>query len=308
MNVTVCITSFNQRDYLIEAIESVLGQTLRPTEIVIVDDASTDGSVAVITGYAARYPELIRPILKPHNRGVVDTFNLGLDAARGDFIAFLAGDDRWLPAKLEKEAGRLAEPDRPDGVYADYYFSGPGGERLYLWAGERRPPQGDILPQVLARDFPRRALFRSELANLRLWRQVGRFDPAFTLYEDWDAHIRLAARLRYAYVAEPLSEYRRHSAGQSMASVEKHLAATDRIERKYADLTRSLEPTHGAYLRRSLAGWRAHLWRSAARDVARRRPPGFRAEALRRFRHSLSYEPKPDFRLLWYLLRPAAGV
>jgi glycosyltransferase involved in cell wall biosynthesis len=308
MNITACITSYNQRDYLIEAIESVLAQTLRPAEIVIIDDASTDGSAALIAGYAARYPDLIRPILKERNQGVVNTFNLGLDAARGDYISFLAGDDRWLPAKLEREADRLAEPDHPDGVFSDYYFTNPDGQQNYLWAGERRSPQGHILPQVLGRDFPRRALFRSELANLRLWREVGRFDPAFTLYEDWDAHIRLAARLRYAYVPEPLSEYRRHGAGLSMRSIELHLAATDRIEHKYADLLQSLEATHGPYLRRQLARWRAHLWRNAARDVARRRPPGFRAEALRRFRRSLSYEPKPDIRLLWYLLRPAPGA
>jgi glycosyltransferase involved in cell wall biosynthesis len=308
MNITACITSYNQRGYLIEAIESVLAQTLRPAEIVIIDDASTDDSAALIAGYAARYPDLIRPIRKEHNRGVVDTFNLGLDAARGDYISFLAGDDRWLPAKLEREAGRLTEPDHPDGVFSDYYFTGPGGEQNYLWAGERRPPQGHILPQVLGRDFPRRALFRGELADVRLWREAGHFDPSFKLYEDWDMHIRLAARLRYAYIPEPLSEYRRHGTGLSMASIESHLTATDRIERKYADLLRALEATHGPYLRRQLAGWRAHLWRNAAREVARRRPPGFRAEALRRFRRSLAYEPKPDIRLLWYLLRPAPGA
>lgn len=308
MNITACITSYNQRVYLIEAIDSVLAQTLRPAEIVIIDDASTDDSAAVIAGYAARYPDLIRPVLKDGNRGVVNTFNLGLDAACGDYISFLAGDDRWLPAKLEREAGRLVEPDHPDGVFSDYYFTGPGGERTYRWAGERQPPQGNVLPQVLARDFPRRALFRSELADLRLWREVGRFDPSFTLYEDWDAHIRLAARLRYAYVPEPLSEYRRHDAGLSKASVESHLAATDHIERKYAYLLQSLEATYGPYLCRQLARWRAHLWRNAARDVALHRPPGFRGEALRRFRRSLAYEPKPDIRLLWYLLRPTPGA
>jgi glycosyltransferase involved in cell wall biosynthesis len=308
MNITACITSYNQRDYLIEAIESVLAQTRQPAEIVIIDDASTDGSVEVITDYAARYPELIRPVLKDSNRGVVDTFNLGLDIARGDYISFLAGDDRWLPAKLEREATRLSAPDNPGAVYSDYYYTDSGGRRVYLWAGPRRPPEGDILLPVLARDFPHRALFRGELADLRLWREVGHFDLSFTLYEDWDMRIRLAKRLRYAYVPEPLSEYCRHGAGLSTASIERHLAATDHIERKYAELIYSQEAMAQRYLQRQLAGWRAHLWRGAARDVARRRPPGFRAEALRRFRRSLVYELKLDFRLLWYLLRPARGA
>ena len=63
MNVTVGITSYNQRDYLIEAIDSVLAQSAPPDEVIIVDVASTDDSPQVIAGYAARYPERVRPIL-----------------------------------------------------------------------------------------------------------------------------------------------------------------------------------------------------------------------------------------------------
>lgn len=304
MNISACITSYNQRGYLIEAIESVLVQTLRPFEIVIIDDASEDDSPEIINAYAARHPDLIRPILNDLNRGVASTFNTGLEVAGGDYIAFLAGDDRWLPAKLEKEAARLSAVDQPDGVFSDFYFTKAGGDRVFTWAGTQHPPEGNILPQVMARDFPRRTLFRTELADLRLWRQVGRFDSSFALYEDWDMHIRLATRMRYAFVAQPLSEYRRHGGGLSTQSIALHLAATDRVEQKYADLIRDLEPTHGAYLRRKLAGWRAHLWRSAAREMALKRPSGFRAEALHRYYRSLSYEIKPDTRLLWYLLRP----
>lgn len=307
MTITAVITSYNQQDYLIQAIDSVMGQTLRPTELLIVDDASTDDSPAIISAYATRFSELIRPILKPRNLGVVDTFNRGLDEAAGNYISFLAGDDRWLPDKLEREAKRLTAADEPDGVFSDYYYTRADGTPLYLWADDRHPPQGDILPQTLVRDFPRRALFRSELADAALWRQVGRYDPAFTLYEDWDMHIRLAARFRYAYVAEPLSEYRRHSAGLSTVPVETHLTAVAQIEQKYAGLFASLEPTHGPYLRRRMNGWRAHLWRVAARNAALRRPPGYRAEALRHYLRSLHYEVWPDARLLYYLLRVRPG-
>lgn len=303
MKITACITAYNQQHFLAEAIESVLAQTLRPAEILIIDDASSDDSPAIITAYAACYPKLIRPVLREQNEGVVATFNLGLDLAGGDAISFLAGDDRWLPAKLEKEAQRMAAADRPDGVYGDFYFTHADGRRTFRWADKTRPPEGHILPQVLARDFPRRTLFRAELADVRLWRRVGRFDPTFDLYEDWDMHIRLAAHFRYAYVAEPLSEYRRHGGGLSRVPVEAHLAIVAQIERKYAGLLESLEPAYGPYLRRKLASWRAHLWRQAARDVAVRRPPDFRAEALRRYARSLYYQFRPDPRLAWYLLR-----
>lgn len=305
MNITACITSYNQQAFLVDAIESVLAQTLPPGEILIIDDASSDDSPALIAAYAARHPDRIRSVAREQNEGVVATFNLGLELAGGDAISFLAGDDRWLPSKLEKEARRMAAADRPDGVFADFYFTRADGRRAFRWAETEYPPEGHILPQVLARDFPRRTLFRAELADVRLWRQVGRFDPAFDLYEDWDMHIRLATQFRYAYIHEPLSEYRRHGGGLSTVSVESHLGAVEQIERKYARLFAALESTHGPYLRRKLAGWRAHLWRSAARDVAARRPPGFRAEALRRYGRSLHFDFRPDPRLMWYLIRPA---
>ncbi len=307
MNITACITSYNQSRYLVEAIESVLAQTMPPAEILIVDDASTDDSPAIITAYANRLPELIRPILRERNQGVAATFNEGLESASGDYLSYLAGDDRWLPAKLEREARRLAASDRPDGVFADFYFTNADGERVFRWAAGRRPPEGDVLPQVLARDFPRRTLFRAELVNIHLWRQAGRFDPDFGLYEDWDMKIRLATTLRFGYVAEALSEYRRHAQGLSMVEPAAHLAATDHIERKHAALYQSLAAAHGPYLRRQLASWRAHVLRGAARGAAVRRAPGFRREAWRLYRQSLTYEPRPDIRLMWYLLRRATS-
>lgn len=303
MNVSACITSYNQSRFLVEAIESVLAQTLPPAEIFIVDDASTDDSPAIIAAYAARYPGLIRPILHERNQGVAATFNEGLDSANGDYLSYLAGDDRWLPAKLERETQRLAAADQPDAVFADFYFTTADGSHSFRWAAGARPPEVQLLPQVLARDFPRRTLFRAELVAVGLWRQAGRFDPAFGLYEDWDMKIALAARLRFGYVAEPLSEYRRHGQGLSMADTAAHLAATDRIERKHAALYESLESSHGAYLNHQMAGWRAHLLRGGARGAALRRAPGFRREAWRLYRQSLRYEARPDLRLLWYLIR-----
>lgn len=307
MNVSACITSYNQSAFLVEAIESILAQTMKPAEILVVDDASTDESPAIISAYANRYPELIRPILRERNLGVAATFNEGLASAAGDYLSYLAGDDRWLPGKLELETRRLAQADRPDGVYSDFYFTNADGSRAFRWAAERRPPEGNVLPQVLARDFPRRTLFRAELVNLRLWRQTGPFDPVFGLYEDWDMKIRLATRFRFGYVADALSEYRRHGQGLSMADAASHLAATDRVAQKHVDLFRSLESTHGAYLRRQMEGWRAHLLRGSARGAALRRRPGFRREALRLYLQSMTFEPRLDFRLAWYIFRSSFG-
>jgi len=309
VRISVGITSYNQRDYLIEAIDSVLAQSLPPAEILIVDDASTDNSPQVIAGYAARYPDVVRPILLARNGGVNAARNHVLDAAGGDYLAFLDGDDRWLPGKLEREARRLSEPDSPQAVFSNFLFTRGHGEPSFLWASGRRPPEGDILPHVLTLNMPRQTLFRSELVPTALWRQAGCYDPAFIVYGDWDMRVRLAATVRrFAYVDEPLSEYRRHGAGLSNKPIELHLAAVDQIERKYVDLIAQLSATRGDlggdYFRRGFAHRRAKLLRWAALDLTVRRPPGFRMAVLRYYRASLAHQPALDARLLWRMVKP----
>ena len=304
MNVTVGITSYNQRDYLIEAIDSVLAQSAPPDEVIIVDDASTDDSPQVIAGYAARYPERVRPILLTENSGPNAARNHVLAAATSDLLAFLDGDDRWRPEKLARALARLGAADQPDAVFDNFTFTDGDGHPLFLWADGQRPPEGRLQRQVLTLDLPRTTLFRSELVPTALWRAAGGYDPSFAIYGDWDARIRQAGVVgRYAYVDAPLSEYRRHGAGLSSRGVEAHLAAVDHVEHKYADLIDRLERAEGG-VRDGLQRWRAKLLRRAALDVALGRPPGFRAAALAYYRRSLRYHPTLDARTLWHMVKP----
>lgn len=97
-----CIIIFlNEDRFLGEAIESVRAQTLTDWELILVDDGSTDGSGAIARGYAER-DRRIRHVEHPENanRGMSASRNLGLRTARGRFVAFLDGDDIWLPHKL----------------------------------------------------------------------------------------------------------------------------------------------------------------------------------------------------------------
>lgn len=304
MNVTVGITSYNQRDYLRQAIDSVLAQTLPAAEILIVDDASTDDSPQLITAYAAQYPERVRPLLLAQNGGVNAARNHVLAAATGDYLAFLDGDDRWRPAKLARAAERLLAADRPDAVFDNFVFTAAAGETLFVWATQQRPPEGHLLRQVLTLDLPRTTLFRSEVVPTALWRAAGPYDPSFLIYGDWDVRIRQAAVVpRYGYVDEVLSEYRRHGAGLSAHSVEKHLAAVDKVEAKYAGLIARLQ-AGGDDIHGGLARWRAKLLRRAAYNVAAGRAPGRRAAALGYYRRSLAYARVLDAPVLWQIVRP----
>lgn len=105
--ISVVVPVFNGERFLAEAIESVLAQTWRPIEVLVVDDGSSDGSAAA----AERFGPPVQTLRQEH-RGPPAARNLGLRAARGDLVAFLDADDLWLPEKLARQAARFgARPD-----------------------------------------------------------------------------------------------------------------------------------------------------------------------------------------------------
>ena len=101
--VSVIIPVYNGESYLSEAVESVYAQTIRPLEVIVIDDGSTDGSAAV-----ARSFEDVRFYRQP-NRGAADARNRGTELAHGSFLAFLDADDVWTPQKLRIQMAALLE-------------------------------------------------------------------------------------------------------------------------------------------------------------------------------------------------------
>jgi glycosyltransferase involved in cell wall biosynthesis/SAM-dependent methyltransferase len=123
--VTVITIFHDEERFLAEAAESVLAQTSDDWELLLCDDGSTDRSPAIARAYAEAHPGRIRYLRHPGgaNRGMSATRNLGLRHARGEYVAFLDGDDVWVPEKLERQVTLLeAHPDAA-GVYG----------RLHVW-------------------------------------------------------------------------------------------------------------------------------------------------------------------------------
>ena len=96
--ISCIIPVYNGERYLREAIDSILAQTYRPLEVIVADDGATDGSAAIVSSYGDRVRYLFQP-----NAGPPAACNLGLRAAQGDFMAFLAADDLWHVDKLARQ-------------------------------------------------------------------------------------------------------------------------------------------------------------------------------------------------------------
>src|ERR1700674_2946625 len=94
--VSVVIPTYNYRQFVVEAVESVLAQTYRPIELIVVDDGSTDGTRAELE----RFEGQIRYMFQ-ENRGLPAARNRGIRAAAGEYVAFLDADDVWAPTKIE---------------------------------------------------------------------------------------------------------------------------------------------------------------------------------------------------------------
>jgi glycosyltransferase involved in cell wall biosynthesis len=310
MNISVFITSYNQKAFLVEAIESVLAQTLSPSQILVVDDCSSDGSQEVIEGYRSRYPDLITAIFHTQNRGVAQARAHALQAISGDYVTYVDGDDRFLPQKLEKEAALLARRREIQIAFSNNYYMTETGQRTGIWITNKWPPQGDVFKETLTRQFPRGNLFRMELLPYAAWQAVGFHDPNLSVLEDWDMRIRLSKCYRVAYWDEPLTEIRVHNRGLSSVSTMDKLVAFDHIWDKNKPLLEDLSLEAQGEIAGEMDRLRAEFMRQQAKEAlgAYARPyQGSRAQAWTYYRESWRYHRRLDLDLLLGLVLPSSA-
>jgi len=128
MKVSVVIPAYNRASLLKRAIESVITQTYQDFEIIVVDDASTDNTEAIVSELAFEHSDhKIHYVKHIHNRGEAGARNSGVKAATGELVAFLDSDDEWLPEKLWAQIDFL-KTHKADGVFCECYISERGNE------------------------------------------------------------------------------------------------------------------------------------------------------------------------------------
>ena len=194
MKVSVIIPTFNRLSLISRAIDSVLKQTFKPFEIIVVDDGSSDNTSAFIKN---NYKSV--KLIKQKNLGVSKARNVGIKNSSGDWIALLDSDDEWKKNKLEVQTKSLSEYD---------YYSVCHTNEIWIRNGTRVNQKkrhqkygGNIFDKCLdiCRIYPSSIIFQKNIIN-----EVGWFDENLSICEDYDLWLRITANFKILFIDKPL--------------------------------------------------------------------------------------------------------
>lgn len=289
MKVTVFIPVYNGEPFLAEAIQSVLGQTYRDFELLVVDDCSTDRSVEIVRSF--RDPR-IRLERNERNRGRPFTRNRGLELARGEYLAVLDADDVCESERLERSVSFLdANPDVA-AVGSAATFIDDGGRPLFV---ARFPlDSGEIRSRIFATNCFLHSSVTFRRAQVLA---IGGYDGRLPQSQDYDLFLRLSAVHALANLEDPLVRYRVHDAqvSQRKLASQRRLANAARLsafeaQRKRGILGPSVQAPDLSLVAR-LVGREGTLGADLLQWASINRAMGKRSEAARLLARALLSAP-----------------
>jgi glycosyltransferase involved in cell wall biosynthesis len=254
--IAVIIANRNNARYLAQCVESVLHQSLRPNEIVVADDASTDDSLDVLAPFVR--DGAITLVQNTVQRGVAAARHLAICSSTSRYITTLDSDDFYAGKdKLAAEADTLGSNQAEGRIaFSDVLRVDRSGETLGLVSTTRRIREGNLsfhiphLSGFIPRDY---------LVSRENYFEAGGFDTALRIYEDWDLKIRLSLRCTWHFSGVTGTAYRNNPKGLSGAQFTEHVRTMRSIFRKYSSSGGPLSRTaaaarffvyHSLYLKR----------------------------------------------------------
>lgn len=272
-DVSVVIPTRNRTQMLASAMQSVFNQRGVDLELIVVDEASTDDTSAMLAGVT---DDRLRVLRHDAPKGVSAARNAGIAIARGRWLGMLDDDDLWRPDKL---AGQVAAAQRAgtEWVYSSVMQFLPDLS-IWMWSGapdpavvQRRLPHDNVVPGGAS----------SALALREAVVAVGGFDTGMHMLADWDMWQKLSARGAPAAVPDYTVAYRIHSTNMSLERMDLVLKEAQVIDTRYADIRGGpldLVPFHRWM---AVVSWRAGDYRSSRRHHFRALQLGDRRAAFR---------------------------
>lgn len=295
--VSVIIPTFNRAHLLPRAMESIRAQTCTDWEIILIDDGSTDDTAVVANRFQRQLGERFTFIQQP-NTGSSAARNRGLDAARGEFVAFLDSDDEYLPRKLERQLALFGLCPQLGMVYADSSYINLRGVRHSSVFDTKAPqarrvPYREIAPGLCAcaDSFFQHLLtdyFVSTISGLVRRAVLGasiRFPVGFAYAEEWMFYLRVARHAPAGFVNEPLCLHHFTEGSLSRRDPAANLAQRLRL----LNLMSTEFGPLGGRVRRILRKHLSHAHHQLAFHAYRGRR---HREAARQFARAFRFEPR----------------
>lgn len=191
-DISVIIPSYNRAHTLQRALDSVLNQTLKPKEIIVVDDGSTDDTKNVLNYYTGI------TAIEQNNSGVSSARNVGIKESSGEWLVFLDSDDEWLPEKLEKQWSAVCNDDK---LVCHT-------EEIWIRNGQRVNPMKKHQKfggMIYEKCLPLCVISPSSVIIHRsVFNDVGMFDESLEVCEDYDLWLRICCKYPVLFLDEPL--------------------------------------------------------------------------------------------------------
>lgn len=211
--VSIIIPTYNRADLLPRAIASILAQTFRNFELIIVDDGSTDDTPEVVNKFQEK-DNRVKYIRQENSGGAARPKNTGIKNAAGEYIAVLDSDDEWLPEKLAKQLNLFEKFNNPNlgfvGCHAFIVNKKPDGQNIFKIPSYRK---SEFLEKILHRDYLGSG--SGIMYKKSVFDDIGFFDENLKSGQDWEMRIRLLQKYDFEAVPEPLIKYHLHQASVS---------------------------------------------------------------------------------------------
>lgn len=198
--VSVVLPTYNRAELLPRSVESVLNQTYKNFELIIIDDGSTDNTKEVVQEYAKKDKRVIY-LRHKKNKGGSAARNTGIRKANGDYIAFQDSDDEWIYNKLEKQIKIIKNSSYSKKVIYTSLIKITKTKTYYLPGKNIKKRGGRIYEELLKGNF---VGFPTVLINKECFKRVGLLDERFPRNQDWELFLRISKKYPFYFIDEPL--------------------------------------------------------------------------------------------------------
>lgn len=235
--VSIILPTYNRAYVLNRAIDSVMGQTFKDWELIIIDDNSKDNTEDFIKGINDKRIKYIKNI---KNLGGAEARNVGIRIAQGSYIAFLDSDDEWLPQKLEKQVVVLDSKKDIGCVYVDFHTA--NFEKKQTYSPIKK--EGYIYSELQRANF---ITLPSLMVRRECLESAGIFDKSLPRLQDWDLLLRLSLKYKISFIDEKLLNVF-YSEDSITANRKSYSVALELILDKYQDEYRKVPEIYARHL------------------------------------------------------------